>query len=259
MIARASKLHLPTLRDAPADAEAVSHKLLVRAGFIRQVGAGPLVVHAARLQGAPQGRADHPRGDGGDRLAGVVRARADADRAVGGDRPRQDPGDVPRQGPGRAQVRPAAHARGDVHLPCEGAPELQAAAAVLVPLPDQGSRRAASARRPAPRPRVHHEGLVLVRPRRGRARRQLPRTRGRLPPDLPALRPRLPGRPGRVGDDGRQRVDRLPRAVGLGREHARHLRERRLRGRPRGRARSASRARVPRAGSTRPRRSRRPG
>src|ERR1700675_3357988 len=40
MIVRAAKLHLPTLRDAPADAEAVSHKLLVRAGFIRQVSAG---------------------------------------------------------------------------------------------------------------------------------------------------------------------------------------------------------------------------
>ena len=40
MIARASELFLPTLRDAPADAEAVSHKLLVRGGFIRQVSAG---------------------------------------------------------------------------------------------------------------------------------------------------------------------------------------------------------------------------
>ena len=40
MIARASQLFLPTLRDAPADADAVSHKLLVRAGFIRQVAAG---------------------------------------------------------------------------------------------------------------------------------------------------------------------------------------------------------------------------
>jgi prolyl-tRNA synthetase len=40
MITRASKLYLPTLRDAPADAEAVSHKLLVRAGFIRQLSAG---------------------------------------------------------------------------------------------------------------------------------------------------------------------------------------------------------------------------
>ena len=39
-ITRASQLFLPTLRDAPAEAEAVSHKLLVRAGFIRQVAAG---------------------------------------------------------------------------------------------------------------------------------------------------------------------------------------------------------------------------
>jgi prolyl-tRNA synthetase len=37
---RASQLFLPTLRDDPADAEAVSHKLLVRGGFIRQLGAG---------------------------------------------------------------------------------------------------------------------------------------------------------------------------------------------------------------------------
>jgi prolyl-tRNA synthetase len=40
MIARASTLFLPTLRDDPADAEAVSHKLLVRGGYIRQVSAG---------------------------------------------------------------------------------------------------------------------------------------------------------------------------------------------------------------------------
>ncbi|HET9673628.1 MAG TPA: proline--tRNA ligase [Gaiellaceae bacterium] len=37
---RASQLFLPTLREAPADAEAVSHKLLVRGAFIRQVSAG---------------------------------------------------------------------------------------------------------------------------------------------------------------------------------------------------------------------------
>ena len=37
---RASQLFLPTLREPPADAEAVSHKLLVRGGFIRQVSAG---------------------------------------------------------------------------------------------------------------------------------------------------------------------------------------------------------------------------
>jgi prolyl-tRNA synthetase len=37
---RASRLFIPTLREDPADAEAVSHKLLVRGGFIRQVSAG---------------------------------------------------------------------------------------------------------------------------------------------------------------------------------------------------------------------------
>src|SRR5881397_2923927 len=37
---RASQLFLPTLRDDPADAEAASHTLLVRGGFIRQVSAG---------------------------------------------------------------------------------------------------------------------------------------------------------------------------------------------------------------------------
>ena len=40
MIARASQLFLPTLRDPPADAESASHQLLVRGGFIRQVGTG---------------------------------------------------------------------------------------------------------------------------------------------------------------------------------------------------------------------------
>lgn len=37
---RLSRTLLPTLKDPPADAEAISHKLLVRAGMIRQVGAG---------------------------------------------------------------------------------------------------------------------------------------------------------------------------------------------------------------------------
>jgi len=40
MVRRQSELFLPTLRDDPADAEAVSHRLLVRAGLIRQVSAG---------------------------------------------------------------------------------------------------------------------------------------------------------------------------------------------------------------------------
>jgi prolyl-tRNA synthetase len=37
---RWSRLFIPTLREAPADAEVASHKLLLRAGYIRQLGAG---------------------------------------------------------------------------------------------------------------------------------------------------------------------------------------------------------------------------
>jgi prolyl-tRNA synthetase len=37
---RWSKLFIPTLREAPADAEVASHRFLVRAGYIRQLGAG---------------------------------------------------------------------------------------------------------------------------------------------------------------------------------------------------------------------------
>ncbi len=37
---RWSTLHTPTLRDTPADAEASSHRLLIRGGFIRQLHAG---------------------------------------------------------------------------------------------------------------------------------------------------------------------------------------------------------------------------
>ena len=39
-IARYSQLFIPTLKEAPADAQVASHRLLVRAGFIRQLGAG---------------------------------------------------------------------------------------------------------------------------------------------------------------------------------------------------------------------------
>ena len=50
---RWSQAFIPTLRDDPADAEAVSHKLLVRAGFVRQLMSGvysllPLGVRVCR-------------------------------------------------------------------------------------------------------------------------------------------------------------------------------------------------------------------
>src|SRR5207245_9433635 len=35
-----SKLFIPTLREVPAEADAISHTLLLRAGYIRQLSAG---------------------------------------------------------------------------------------------------------------------------------------------------------------------------------------------------------------------------
>ena len=35
-----SKLYIPTLKQTPSDAEAISHQLMLRAGYIRQVSAG---------------------------------------------------------------------------------------------------------------------------------------------------------------------------------------------------------------------------
>ena len=49
-------------------------------------------------------------------------------------------------------------------------------AADPLPLPDQGARRAAPARRRAAHARVHHEGLLHVRPRRRGARRRATRS-----------------------------------------------------------------------------------
>ena len=37
---RYSRMFIPTLKEAPSDAEAISHKLMVRAGFVRQLAAG---------------------------------------------------------------------------------------------------------------------------------------------------------------------------------------------------------------------------
>jgi prolyl-tRNA synthetase len=39
-VTRLSQTFLPTLKDPPSDAEALSHKLMVRAGLVRQLGAG---------------------------------------------------------------------------------------------------------------------------------------------------------------------------------------------------------------------------
>ncbi len=55
---------IPTLREAPADAEIVSHKLLLRAGLIRKLAGGVYTFLPLGLRALAQGGADHPRGNG---------------------------------------------------------------------------------------------------------------------------------------------------------------------------------------------------
>ena len=160
MIARASQLFLPTLRDAPADAEAASHQLLVRGGFIRQIGAGLWAM-------LPLGWRVHMR------IEQIIREEMNA---IGGQEmraPTLTPAelwettgriDVPilfhlNDSGGRPFVLSWTHEESMTFLARE-IQSLQAAAAGLVPLLDQGPGRAAPARRPPAPPRVHHEGRV---------------------------------------------------------------------------------------------------
>ena len=122
MVRRATQLFFPTLRDDPAEAEAVSHKLLVRGGVHPAGQRGRLDLPAARLAGAREGRPDHPRGDGRDRLAGDADAGPDAGRALEGDGQVLDPGGVQAPRQERSRVRAADDARGDGRVPRQGAP-----------------------------------------------------------------------------------------------------------------------------------------
>ncbi len=88
--------------------------------------------------------------------------RAGAGALQGPRRARHGPGDDPRGGRRDPPPRPR--------------PELPPAADDRLPLPDEVPRRAALPWRPDPGPRVRDEGLVLLRPRRRRPRRELPRS-----------------------------------------------------------------------------------
>ena len=71
---RLSDYLLPTEREPPADAEAISHKLMVRAGLIRQVGAGLwswLVHDGSGLAVVGSANQDSPLSKGQTPLLGV--------------------------------------------------------------------------------------------------------------------------------------------------------------------------------------------
>ena len=53
---RWSQYFIPTLREDPADAEVVSHKLLLRAGLMRQLASGVYFYRVETPEGASTGR-----------------------------------------------------------------------------------------------------------------------------------------------------------------------------------------------------------
>ena len=168
---RLSGYFLPTEKQAPADAEALSHKLLVRAGMVRQVGAGPVELAAGRLARAPAHRAGRAGGDERHRRPGAADAGAQPGGAVAEVRPlpvlRRRA--VPLRGPPRGAHGAGHDPRGGRdHARRAGRALLPRPAAHPLPLPGQGARRAAPARRRPAHARVRHEGRLHVRPRRRR-------------------------------------------------------------------------------------------
>ena len=188
MIHRASKLHLPTLRDAPADAEALSHKLLVRGGFIRQVSAGlwtflPLGWRVHRK--VEQVIREELAAIGAQEMYAPVLTPAELWIKSG---PLRDPRALQAQGSKQPRLHSPAHARGDVYVPRRS--NSRATGSFRRPGTTSRRRTATSRapRRPLAAARVRHEGLLLVRPRRRGPRHQLPGAQGRLREDLGALR-----------------------------------------------------------------------
>ena len=163
-----SQFLAPTLKEDPADAEVVSHKLMVRAGMIRQVARGiydflPLGLRVVRRVEAIVREEMDRAGAQEILMPAVCPGRAVAgERALGAVRQ----GAAALQGPQRPRLllRPDARGGDHRHRAARG-PLVPRAAAEPLPDPDEVPRRGAAALRPHARARVHHEGRLLV-PRR---------------------------------------------------------------------------------------------
>ena len=66
---RLSRFFLPILKENPKEAEIVSHRLMLRAGMIRQEAAGIYAWLPLGLSRAEEDRADRARGNGPRRRA----------------------------------------------------------------------------------------------------------------------------------------------------------------------------------------------
>ena len=167
MLWRLSRLFLRTLRDDPAEAEVASHKLLVRAGYIRRVAPGiyswlPLGLAVLR------------------NVEGIIREEM---LAIGAQEV-QLPTLIPRhifEGSGRwadygdalfrlQDRKSSEYLLGPTHeelftLLVKGRIRvLQGFSGGLVPDPNEIPRRGPSSRRCTAGPGVRHEGLIFLRP-----------------------------------------------------------------------------------------------
>ena len=165
MILRMSSLFVRTLREDPADAEVPSHRLLVRAGYIRRT--------ARHLHLAPAGPAGAAQRD-----RGIIREEMDAIGARSSSSPRCFRGSPTRRATGGRRTATASSACGTARAPTtSSAPPTRRCSRsrsrtctpptrtsrLALPDPDQVPRRGTSARRRPARTGVHHEGLLLLR------------------------------------------------------------------------------------------------
>ena len=182
-----------------------SHRLLLRAGYVRQLGSGLYSLLPLGFRVNEAGRAGHPRGDRTRSAGRRWRCPSSTRRSCG-----RRPGATTTSGPswsgsrtaaGRDMVLAMTHeevvadllrdiVRSYRQLPIDG-----------LPLPDEVPRRAALARRPDPRPRVRDEGRATAATATRPASTSAYRAHyARLHADLRA--PRAPGDRGRLATSG---------------------------------------------------------
>ncbi len=168
---RVSKFYLSTLKEAPAEADVTSQKLMLRAGLIRKLGTGLytwMPLGLITLRKVEQIIREEMNRAGALELVMPVVQPAEL---------WQETGRWEKMGPNMLRLKDrherdfvvGPDARGGDHRHrAQGDPQLPPAAGELLPDPDQVPRRDPPALRRDARARVRHEGRLLVRRRRGR-------------------------------------------------------------------------------------------
>ena len=240
MLLRMSTMFLRTLREDPAEAEVPSHRLLLRAGFIRRAAPGGYTWLPLGKLVLDRVVDDRPRGDGRDRRPGgapsrrCCRASRTRSAAAGPSTATTSSGCDDRRG--ADYLLAPTHEEMFTLLVQDVTSSYRDFPLILFQVQTQVPGRGAAARRAAARPRVPDEGRVLVRPDRRRpARRPTARMRAAYQRIFDRLGLDVHDRRRDVRRDGRFGVGGVPGPRRVGRGHVRRLRRLRVRGEHRGR------------------------